>query len=120
MKNSSNANPIFKTPSKSDRNQNVEKESTESFEDLGKDMVLIVSPEEDIKPQYNNPRALSEAATKEQHSNRNSRDLSNVQTRDMDNSGFLNSELEQKPQYDPSFSKRKISLSFTAPFGSEN
>jgi hypothetical protein len=120
VKNPSSTNPLFKTPSKSDRNQKAEKESTESFEDLGKGMVLIVSPEEEIKPQHSNARAFSEAATKEQHSNRNSRDLSNVQTRDMDNSGFLNSELEQKPQCDPCFSRRKISLSFTAPFGSEN
>lgn len=110
-----------KTP-KGATKQSIDKESTESFENYGKGLVLIVSGEDNvIKEQNFMHDTTKEINAKEIHSKRTSKDLSsNVVTRDVDNSECVKSEIDPGYNKTSGFRNRKPSGSFTAVFASEN
>lgn len=103
----------MKNITESSPRKSPEKESTESFENLGKGLVVIVS-KEDSPPKNRSRNVSREIESKHSHSPTNSKDRSSKGlTRDEDNSdGNKNLSVFRKT--------RKNSASFTAVFGSEN
>lgn len=91
-----------------------EKESTESFENLGKGLIVIVSKEDSIPKNGRIHNSSKEKESKHAHSGTNSKDRSSKgRTRDEDTS-------EAPKNLSVVRNTRKNSASFTAVFGSEN
>jgi len=99
-----------------------EKDSTESFEDLGKGLVLIVNGEDSLTKsgkRINN--IFQEIESKNENSRTNSKDMSSkVLTRDEDASDSFKKDQDNNLHLSIIRNTRKDSASFTAVFGSEN
>ena len=105
------------TKVKETRKGSPEKESTESFEDLGKGLVLIVSGEDALSKSN---KRINSPALENESKNAHSKTNSKGQTRDADHSDEQYHDSDNKLHLSIIRNSRKDSASFTAVFGSEN
>jgi hypothetical protein len=104
-----NHNPSVKTPKKRSKEKSIEKQSTSSFEDLGKGFVLIVSGENEIQNNQET-KAIHWREPLRNNAFTNTNLTFHNFTRELDNSENHLSETEQKAQNEEDKVHRKISL----------